>query len=110
MACTSGSSSISSGVPSLKIRPLCIIVHPRRRLQRNVEIVLDDDVADMSGRALRIATRSRRSPRRKSGRRLVEQNEARGACKRQRHFELPLLAVAQRRHRRSSSRLKMNAE
>ena len=98
MSCTSGSFSISSGVPSLKMRPLCIIGHTRRHSQRHVEIVLDDDVADMVRQ--RVEDRDQIAPlgRRQSGRRLVEQDEARRAGQRQRHFELPLLAVAQRRN------------
>ena len=75
------------------------VVHHRHALgdpQRHVEVVLDDDIADVAdGSDVRIATRSRRSVGDKPGGRLVEQDEARRAGERQADFELPLLAVAE---------------
>ena len=79
------------------------VVHHRhigRHPERDVEIVLDDDVADM--RRQRVEDGDEIAPlgRRETRRRLVEQDEARRAGQRQRDFELALLAVAQRRDRR----------
>src|ERR1700722_9400879 len=58
------------------------IVHHRHALdhaQRNVHVVLDDDVADMRGERGEDVDELGPFRRRKSGRWLVEQDEARGA-------------------------------
>ena len=55
-----------------------------------------------------MATRSRRSVGDKPGRRLVEQDEARRAGQCQRDLQLPLLAVAERRHQRVGDAVEMH--
>ena len=65
--------------------------------QRDVEVVLDDDVADMARQRLQDLDEVAALGRRQAGGRLVEQDEARRAGQRQRDLELALLAVAQRR-------------
>ena len=100
MACTSGSFSISSGVPFLEDAAVVHHRHPLGHAQRHVEIVLDDDVADV-GRQ-RVEDRDEVAPlgRRQAGGRLVEQDEARRAGERQRDLELALLAMAELADRR----------
>ncbi|WP_192181716.1 hypothetical protein [Mesorhizobium amorphae] len=59
------------------------IVHHRdilRHTQRDIEIVFDDDVADMLGQRVEDGDEVAALGRRKSCRRLVEQDEARCAC------------------------------
>ncbi len=72
------------------------VVHHRHALddaQRDVHVVLDDDVADMGGKRGQDGDEIAALGRRQARRRLVEQNEARRAGERQRDFELALLAV-----------------
>ena len=72
------------------------IVHHRHALddaQRDVHVVLDDDVADMRGQRGQDLDQLAALGRRQARGRLVEQDEARRAGERERDFELPLLAV-----------------
>ena len=66
--------------------------------ERDVEVVLDDDVADMRGE--RGEDRDQVAPLvgRQPGGRLVEQNEARRPGEGERNLELALLAVAELGH------------
>ena len=77
-ACTSGSSSISAGVPCLK---MAAVVHHRDPVddaQRDVEVMLDDDEADVRGSASQQRDQLAPLGRRQPGGRLVEQDQ-RGA-------------------------------
>src|SRR3984957_13355336 len=77
------------------------IVHHRHALdhaQRDVHVVLDDDVADMRWQRGEDVDELSPFRRRKPSRRLVEQDEARRARERQCNLELTLLAVGQFRH------------
>ena len=76
--------------------------------QRHVEIVLDNDEADMVRQRVEDGDEIAPLGRRQSGRGLVEQNEARRAGERQRDFKLPLLTVAQRRHQPVAHGFQMN--
>src|SRR5262245_4731755 len=66
--------------------------------QRDVHVVLDDDVADMLRQGRQDFDQLLPLGRRQAGCRLIEQNEARRAGERERDFELALLAVAQFRN------------
>src|SRR5262245_4975135 len=68
--------------------------HARRYFHRDVEVMLDDDVADMVWKLSKNCHQVSALARRKSRRWLVEQNETRRARQRQGEFELALLAVA----------------
>ena len=83
------------------MRPLCIIVTCSDDAQRHVEIMLDDDVADMAGQRAEDRDQVAALGRRQPGRRLVEQDQARRAGQRQCDLQLALLAVAERGHRTS---------
>ena len=82
------------GAPSLKIAAIVHHRHISRDSQCDIEIVFDDDVADM--RRQRVENRDQFAPLggRQSGRRFVEQDESRRAGQSQGDFELTLLAVA----------------
>ena len=69
--------------------------HIRGHLERDVEIVLDDDVSDMRGERVEDGDEVAPLGRRETRRRLVEQDEPRRAGEREGDLKLPLLAVAQ---------------
>ena len=99
-----GSDSISSGRPSLKMRPLCIIVTlstTRSATSMSCSMMMKPMCA---GSEVRISTSSRPLRRRQARGRLVEQDEARRAGQRQRDLELALLAMASSPTRRSLAR------
>ncbi len=87
---------------------MCIIDTYSDDAQRHVEIVLDDDVADMFRQRVEDGDEVAPLGRRQAGRRLVEQDEARRAGQRQRDLQLPLLAVRQRRHQPVPDALQMH--
>ena len=72
--------------------------HALDHAQRDVEIMLDDDVADVERQRPQDRDQFAAVGGREPGRRLVEQHEARRARERHADLELALLAVAQLRH------------
>src|SRR3984957_8647544 len=86
-------------------------VHHRyigRNAQGDVEIVLDDDVADIGWQRVEYGDEGASLRRRQTRGRFVEQDESRRAGQRQRDLELPLLAVAQDRDRGLRDVVEMN--
>ena len=73
--------------------PLCIIV-TLDDAERDIHVVLDDDVADVARQRGEDRDQIAALMRRETRRRLVEQNKARRAGERERDLELPLLARA----------------
>src|ERR1700736_3081296 len=74
------------------------VVHHRDALdhpQRDIHVVLDDDVSDMAGKRGEYRDEIRPFARRQTGGGLVEENESRRAGERERDLELTLLAVRQ---------------
>ncbi len=69
--------------------------HALDHAQRDVEIVLDEDVADVGGQRPQERDQLAALGRREPGRRLVEEDEARRARERHADLELALLAVRQ---------------
>src|ERR1700744_5073155 len=69
--------------------------HEARNSQGDVEIVLDDDVADIGRQRVENSDEIASFRRRQTSGRLVEKDESRRARERQRDLELPLLAVAE---------------
>src|SRR5271156_4393431 len=87
------------------------VVHHRyigRNAQGHVEIVLDDDVADIGWQRVEYGDEIASLRRRQTRGRLVEQDESRRAGQRQRDLELALLAVAQDRDRGLQDVVEMN--
>src|ERR1700733_14391243 len=83
--------------------------HIRGDFERDVEIVLDDDVSDMRGERVEDGDEVAPLGRRETRRRLVEQDEPRRASEREGDLKLPLLAMAQRRNRRFQNVVEMDA-
>ena len=81
------------------MRPLCIIV-TLGDPQRDVHVVLDDDEAHVAGQVRQDLDEFAPLGRRQSGRRLVEQHEARGSCERERDLQLALLPIREFRNLR----------
>ena len=80
-------------------------MHHRHALddaQRNIHVVLDDDVADMRRQRGQDLDQLEPLGRRQPGRRLVEQDEARRARERERDLELALLAMGELGNQRCS--------
>src|ERR1700677_3650680 len=74
------------------------VVHHRDAFddaQRDVHVVLDDDVADMGRERGEDGHKVAALGRRKAGRRFIEQDKARRSGERERDFKLALLAVRQ---------------
>src|SRR5690242_2336016 len=109
LAAEAGSAMTPSEVDALHVR---IVLDLRRRAmlevgavmhdgdlrddaQRDVEIVLDDDEADMARQRIQDLDQLAPLRRRESRRRLVEQDEAWGARERHADLELALLAMGE---------------
>ena len=69
--------------------------HKGRNPQRDVEIVLDDDVTDIGGQRVQNGDEIAALRRRQARRRLVEKDKPRRARERERDLKLPLLTMAQ---------------
>ena len=72
--------------------------HALDHAQRDIHVVLDDDVADMRRQRGQDLDQLEPLGRREPCRRLVEQDEARRAGERERDLELALLAVGEFRN------------
>src|SRR5258708_13166947 len=83
--------------------------HIRGHLERNVEIVLDDDISDMRGERVEDGDEVAPLGRRETRRRLIEQDEPRRASEREGDLELPLLAMAHRPNRPFQNVVDMDA-
>jgi hypothetical protein len=75
------------------------IIHDRDALnnaERNIEVVLDDDIADVARERLKDLDQLAALRWRQTGCGFVEQDEARRTCERDANFQLTLLSIAQR--------------
>jgi hypothetical protein len=89
------------------LQDVAVVHHgdPLGHAERDVEVVLDDDVAHVDGQRREEEHQLAPLGGREPGRRLIEQEEARRTGQRHADLELALLAVGQGRHRMVRDRL-----